>query len=347
MSISSNRSEFIDVCKGIGILCVYYGHTAMGGTFPSRMIFSFHMPLFFMISGIVFDVDKIHDFRFLLIKIARNLLIPYCFFEVIGYMARRDVSLLWHQPVHEIVRLLHGTGYAESVWFLMCLTSVQIVAWLFLRYIKPYRRGLRITASITCVVLCIVVAHVLCWYVPRKLIRHLPFMLGSVPAAMIFFMLGNSLRNLISYIESAKTKIWIIVLLLIAVICSFAFTCSIMKGTFSLVRPLFHISVMPSCILGITAVLLLAKITMLIPMGRTILSLIGERSLYLFALELPLSFVIAELLNGYLPFPCWSTQHALYIEPIRMFTILLLAWLCSYPAMWLLGKFRRLSHVQS
>ena len=345
ISVPNKRNEFLDVCKGIGILCVYYGHTAMGGTLPSRMIFSFHMPLFFMISGALFDVGKIDNFKSLLIKVARNLLIPYCFFEIIGYMARRDVSLLWHRPVHEIVRLLHGTGHAESAWFLMCLTSVQILAWLYLRCVKSYRRCYRIIVTTIFVVSCIGIAHVTCWYIPRNLVRNLPFMLGSVPAAMIFFMLGNSLKDLILSFGKAKVRTWITTSLLLVAICLFALTSRFMRGTFSLVRPLFHISVMPSCIFGIAAVFLLSKISMSISMARIILSLIGERSLYLFALELPLSFVLAQLSHGFLPFPCWSTKHDLYVEPIRIFTILSLAWLCSYPAMWLLGKFRRLSHV--
>lgn len=73
----SNRNGFIDVCKGIGILLVYYGHSACWGTLPSRIVFSFHMPLFFLLSGFVFDVDKISNLRALLRKVTRNLLLPY------------------------------------------------------------------------------------------------------------------------------------------------------------------------------------------------------------------------------------------------------------------------------
>lgn len=341
----TSRSEFIDVCKGIGILCVYYGHTAMGGTLPSRMIFSFHMPLFFMISGVLFDVKKIENFKTLLVKVARNLLIPYCLFEIIGYIARGDVLLRWHQPIHEIVRLLHGTGYAESAWFLMCLMSVQIIAWLFFRYIVSYIRCSKIITIIILMFICMGIAHVICWHAPRKLISHLPFMLGSVPAAIIFFMFGNILKNQVLYIGNANMKTWATISLLVMLICAFCFTSNIMRGTFSLVRPLFHISVMPSCMLGIAAVLLFSKIMMSLSMVRKFLSSIGERSLYLFALELPLSFVVDRLSHGYLPFPCWSVQHVLHVEPIRILSILALAWFCSYPTMWLLGKFRRLLHV--
>ena len=43
------RLPYMDVAKGMGILCVIIGH--MGNETINRIIFSFHMPLFFLISG--------------------------------------------------------------------------------------------------------------------------------------------------------------------------------------------------------------------------------------------------------------------------------------------------------
>lgn len=60
------RTPWIDIAKGIGILLVIYGHVARGvvaaglpmdpGVFAviDRAIYSFHMPLFFLLSGFVF-----------------------------------------------------------------------------------------------------------------------------------------------------------------------------------------------------------------------------------------------------------------------------------------------------
>jgi len=61
-----HRSAWVDIAKGIGILLVVYGHVARGlqsseiidgsGLFIiiDRAIYSFHMPLFFFLSGLVF-----------------------------------------------------------------------------------------------------------------------------------------------------------------------------------------------------------------------------------------------------------------------------------------------------
>ena len=49
----SNRIAYIDAAKGIGILLMILGHTGMYGlpVVMHKMIYSFHMPLFAIISG--------------------------------------------------------------------------------------------------------------------------------------------------------------------------------------------------------------------------------------------------------------------------------------------------------
>ena len=47
------RISLYDRAKGIGIICVIIGHLLTYGNLPSSVIFAFHMPLFFLISGIL------------------------------------------------------------------------------------------------------------------------------------------------------------------------------------------------------------------------------------------------------------------------------------------------------
>ena len=48
-AITNNRLTYMDIAKGFGVLCVIAGH--MGNETINRFVFSFHMPLFFIISG--------------------------------------------------------------------------------------------------------------------------------------------------------------------------------------------------------------------------------------------------------------------------------------------------------
>ena len=50
------RIEYIDVTKGIGIMSVLLGHSISLMAHPvNRFILSFHMPLFFFVSGMLFS----------------------------------------------------------------------------------------------------------------------------------------------------------------------------------------------------------------------------------------------------------------------------------------------------
>ena len=52
--IKPNR-KFWDVLNGIGICCVVYGHSCVTG---HNFIYAFHMPLFFFITGFMYDEKK-------------------------------------------------------------------------------------------------------------------------------------------------------------------------------------------------------------------------------------------------------------------------------------------------
>lgn len=51
MDTSNRRIEWIDIAKGIGILLVILGHTI--ALKYSKVLYTFHMPLFFLLSGLV------------------------------------------------------------------------------------------------------------------------------------------------------------------------------------------------------------------------------------------------------------------------------------------------------
>ena len=50
----------IDVAKGIGILLVMLGHILPNNSFLRMIIYSFHMPLFFILSGLVIKNRSLH-----------------------------------------------------------------------------------------------------------------------------------------------------------------------------------------------------------------------------------------------------------------------------------------------
>ncbi|MGN0266292.1 MAG: acyltransferase family protein [Lachnospiraceae bacterium] len=72
-SSSANRLRFIDIAKGIAIICIILGHLKNDAI--NRVVFTFHVPIFFFITGFFTNDNlKIADF---IKKKARTLLVPY------------------------------------------------------------------------------------------------------------------------------------------------------------------------------------------------------------------------------------------------------------------------------
>lgn len=53
-----NRIKTIDIAKGVEILLVVMGHSMQTGSYPMRVIWTFHMPLFFFLSGFCYNQYK-------------------------------------------------------------------------------------------------------------------------------------------------------------------------------------------------------------------------------------------------------------------------------------------------
>ncbi len=74
MKTAKNRIEWIDTAKGIGLLCVILGHLHI--PYLSAWIYTFHIPLFFFLSGCVFNGQK-YSFKEYFIRRFKSLIVPY------------------------------------------------------------------------------------------------------------------------------------------------------------------------------------------------------------------------------------------------------------------------------
>ena len=85
LNISTGRKYWIDVLRALGIILVVLGHVSQE---PNTVIFiyAFHMPLFFLLSGFLFNRHR-YDLRTFIIRRSQKLLLPYAFFYLL--------TLLW------------------------------------------------------------------------------------------------------------------------------------------------------------------------------------------------------------------------------------------------------------
>ena len=324
------RSEYFDVLKGIGILCVFYGHTAEWASLPSRLIFNFHMPLFFMISGVFFDPCKSPDFKSLLARLWKGLLLPYCLFVLVGYAVHFNTAMTrWtSSPGLECLRILHGDA-APSVWFLVCLAMVQAIAWLMRQPTGKMAYMVMIVSG--------VMAHLIYHYVPRSVISSMPFMLASVPAAMMFFVFGGCIRNALFRLERASMKSSVVLPMLSVMAVLLVAACLVSDDRISIITATFDLRLLPACALGLGTSALLAKFLASFRLPRLVLSCIGRRSLCLFALEAPVAYVLYKM--GIVSHEnMMVNEHSCMSGFLRMAFVLAFAYAASYPTLWVLGK---------
>lgn len=129
------RIDFFDIAKGIGILCMIAGH--MGNPAIDRIVFTFHVPLFFLISG-YFLSEKESISTFVKKKI-RTLIIPYLFTGLCLVLIKIPVNIVLGTPnlmlsdmTNTFLKVLYGSGANENktlwgigaigaIWFLLAL----------------------------------------------------------------------------------------------------------------------------------------------------------------------------------------------------------------------------------
>lgn len=94
----ADRFIFIDLLKGIAILLIVYGHI-IPGSIPglTEYVSTFHIPLFFFISGLLFDGAKYSNrFKLLCKNRWKGLVLPFIYFSIIvafGYYFITDAYL--------------------------------------------------------------------------------------------------------------------------------------------------------------------------------------------------------------------------------------------------------------
>ena len=112
---NNKRLDYLDVAKGIGILLVILGHCQLGRIGRAHsLIYSFHMPLFFFISGVCFS-NK-YTFSTLAVKRFRQIILPTIYFSIISTLLVDGLGLnveWWDWSKH----------FPFALWFLPHLLS--------------------------------------------------------------------------------------------------------------------------------------------------------------------------------------------------------------------------------
>lgn len=162
----NERIRYMDILKGLAIIMVVMGHCdAKGG----KLIYLFHMPLFFFISGYFYN-EK-YSPKILIKKRIKSLYLPFIKYEII-FLVFHNIfyklnlyNLQSSSPVSKyslndiLINLIHiglfdGTEMLLSpFWFLACLFIVTIIFCMILNITNKLKLKEIVTALIVIILL--------------------------------------------------------------------------------------------------------------------------------------------------------------------------------------------------
>lgn len=297
----------------MAILLIVYGHI-IPGFIPSfaKYVSTFHIPLFFFVSGILFNGKKYESQFKLFFKTRIQVLVaPFIYLSLIvmcGYY------YLEKDYVNFIKQLISNGWGGYALWFIPVLFMVELVYYPFCNT-KKYL-----------ICMCLFVS-ILLSYVSSITYGYIPHNALLVFCGLFFYGMGNLCRPILEYVYNFKIQ-----QLGIAFVLGLLISLSYYPITPSL--PEWFINKIPCCIYYITplgAITSMVVISILIEKWAnkcmiSLLSICGKQSLIILAFHQ----IICMLLQQYL-----SSKFAI------LFMIIILTVLVVHiprRAPWLLGK---------
>lgn len=132
--IDNKRIEYIDILRGIAMILVLIGHN---DTILTNYIYSFHIPLFFFISGLTYKGNSA-SLKEVIKKRFRNIVIPYLklslflYFLWILLMNFQGIVLYKNDILKNFIGIFYCQGadsmaWGLQLWFLPCLFITSII----------------------------------------------------------------------------------------------------------------------------------------------------------------------------------------------------------------------------
>ncbi len=118
---SGKHIQWIDIAKGIGIICVVYAH--IFNNIASEIIYSFHMPLFFFLGGYLHRPKN--DFVNFFQSKYYHLIVPFITYFLITF-SLLEIFLLNNSIKEILVIIYKGVGgWMSTYWFPICFFLTQ------------------------------------------------------------------------------------------------------------------------------------------------------------------------------------------------------------------------------
>lgn len=214
----SRRIGWIDTLRGIGIFYVTFAHL-----FPwlpiEKHIYSFHMFLFFFLSGYLYNKPK--SIKLFVCKKAKNLLIPFAFWNALSTAIEIFINGNFVSNISKMFTVDGNLCWNAPIWFLLVLFFVEIIFSAFDRI--PVKK-LHILIPLIVAAVSLVIAGFTANH-------NMIFKITIIPIGLFYYCIGYIVRSIPITVSNLQR----IIILLFAVIINGIFAV-ILNDRISVVR---------------------------------------------------------------------------------------------------------------
>ena len=333
--MENKRIDWIDWLKAIGIFLVSLGHS---NCVPNlrKYIYSFHMPLFFIASGMTLKPEKYDNIKSFIIDKSKKLLLPYLFINIFtlpfyyiycNYMAIKDFNIfnIIKGIVignDDIITLISGPS-----WLILTLFLAEVLFYILYKLYNGDKKHL-FNASIILIIIGYVEG-----ITSRKIL--MPWHINTVPVAcactIIGYLMYNIYREKRALWQSKKINyIYSIILIIIGAYISVYVNGKVSFGGNNYKSIILTYASLFSTITGLILILMKIK-------KAKLLSFIGRNSLIILAIHKPIIYIIRYFVPSFKE----ASWNSTIIGVIMFIGMIPLTWLIEKFMPFLVGNLKR------
>lgn len=301
------RLDYIDIAKGLGMILVILGHIRHDYV---PFCGSVHIPLFFVLSGFLYDIDKNEERTYgeNVLKRVKRLIVPYFIYNIVLYLKYLLKLLLTHQAdVKSVLEpflgfvysapMLYRTGSAADnyegfvfgngpLWFLTSMAVSSVIFYFVIYYVLKHRFDIKKIAAVS--VILIVIAKLMYSFLPV----YLPWSTENAFVGAVFMIFGMCLRKY-NVAERMKTNFAVGSLLLFVILHKF-------NGSANLAIQDYGRSLAVYVVLGMCGSVIVLFISLWIEKCRSIaaaVSYVGQNTLIILAFHMTIISMFVNVLE--------------------------------------------------
>ena len=309
------RNETIDIAKGIGILSVVLCHNWIASNNHElyRVIYSFHMPLFFFISGIFFNPNS--AFKPFVFNKFQGLIKPYFVVLLTLFLFNYIFNIATKTSFDNtryFFKLLYGSSSTLNwapLWFLPHLFLVFIAGWFVHHYIfrRLQHTFYKLIFLIIMLLVGILTIHTF-WLAPidpfglnsilynKNLLHGLPFDIDIILVTLPFLLFGVLSAKKMQYFQLNIVYTVLALIIFIALHYSYNYSIALhLRQYDDLIVSTLQI------ITGIYLVFSMASLCTKYKILSEVLSYLGQASLFILIFHYPIQRFIIFNMQYHLP----------------------------------------------